>query len=110
VTYVAESCVSHRTGVERLADEAIECGLRLAIATTTSLQNVEAILSGSLGGDMLSKFEVIGAEEVVKNKKPAGDIYQYVLGELRLPDSECIVFEDSTMGFASASAAVLKPS
>lgn len=47
---------------------------------------------------------------MVKNKKPAGDIYQYVLGELRLPDSECIVFEDSTMGFASASAAVLKPS
>ena len=83
----------------------IECGLRLAIATTTSLQNVEAIL---VGGGMSSKFEVIGAGDVVKNKKPASDIYQYVLDELKLSASECIVFEDSAVGFASASAIGLK--
>ena len=105
VGYVAEGCVSIRTGVERLVDEAIECGLRLAIATTTSLQNVEAILAGR---GMLSKFAVIGAGDVVKNKKPAGDIYQYVLDELELSASECIVFEDSGLGFASASAVGLK--
>jgi HAD superfamily hydrolase (TIGR01509 family) len=105
VGYVSQGCISIRTGVQRLVDEAIECGLRLAIATTTSLQNVEAIL---VGGGMSSKFEVIGAGDVVKNKKPAGDIYQYVLDELKLSASECIVFEDSAVGFASASAIGLK--
>ena len=105
VSYVAQGCVSIRTGVQRLVDEAIERGLRLAIATTTSLQNVEAILDG---GGMSSKFEVIGAGDVVKNKKPAGDIYQYVLDELKLLAEECIVFEDSAVGFASATAAGLK--
>jgi|ETNmetMinimDraft_8_1059916.scaffolds.fasta_scaffold00120_23 HAD superfamily hydrolase (TIGR01509 family) len=105
VGYVAQGCVTVRTGVKRLVDEAIECGLRLAIATTTSLQNVEAILSA---GGMSSKFEVIGAGDVVKNKKPAADIYQYVLDELKLSADECIVFEDSAVGFASASAAGLK--
>ena len=105
VGYVAQGCVSIRTGIERLVDEALECGLRLAIATTTSLQNVEAILAG---GSMSSKFEVIGAGDVVKNKKPAGDIYQYVLDELKLSADECIVFEDSAVGFASASAVGLK--
>lgn len=105
VGYVAQGCVSIRTGVQRLVNEAIECGLRLAIATTTSLQNVEAIL---VGGGMSSKFEVIGAGGVVKNKKPVSDIYQYVLDELKLSASECIVFEDSAVGFASASAIGLK--
>ena len=105
VGYVSQGCISIRTGVQRLVDEAIECGLRLAIATTTSLQNVESIL---VGGGMSSKFEVIGAGDVVKNKKPAGDIYQYVLDELKLSASECIVFEDSAVGFASASAIGLK--
>jgi beta-phosphoglucomutase-like phosphatase (HAD superfamily) len=51
---------------------------------------------------------VIGAGDVVKNKKPSGDIYQYVLDELKLSADECIVFEDSAVGFASASAVGLK--
>jgi len=105
VGYVAQGRVSIRTGVQRLIDEAIECRLRLAIATTTSLQNVEAIL---VGGCLSSKFEVIAAGDVVKNKKPAGDIYQYVLDELKLSADECIVFEDSAVGFASASVVGLK--
>jgi len=105
IAYVAQGCVTIRTGVVRLVEEAIECGLRLAIATTTSLKNVEAILASS---GMSSKFEVIGAGDVVKNKKPAGDIYQYVLDELKLSAGECIVFEDSAVGFASASAVGLK--
>jgi len=104
VEYVAKGGVSLRTGIKRLADEAVECGLRLGIATTTSKQNVDAILSGS---NMSSNFEVIGAGDVVKNKKPAGDIYQYVLDELRLTADECIAFEDSPMGYTSATNAGL---
>ena len=85
VGYVAQGCVSIRTGVQRLVNEAI-----------------------LVGGGMSSKFEVIGAGDVVKNKKPVSDIYQYVLDELKLSASECIVFEDSAVGFASASAIGLK--
>ena len=105
VGYVAQGCVSIRTGVSRLVNEAVECGLRLAIATTTSLQNVEAILAG---GGMLSKFELIAAGDMVENKKPAGDIYQFVLDGLGLSADECIVFEDSAVGFSSSSSVGLK--
>ena len=108
VGYVAQGVISIRTGVERLVDEAFDCGLRLGIATTTSLQNVKAILSSSLGSDMLHKFEVIGAGDVVSNKKPAGDIYQYVLDELSLSASECIAFEDSAIGFSATSCVGIK--
>ena len=91
--------------MSRLVNEAVECGLRLAIATTTSLQNVEAILA--VGG-MLSKFELIAAGDMVENKKPAGDIYQFALDGLGLSADECIVFEDSAVGFSSSSSVGLK--
>jgi hypothetical protein len=53
--------------------------LRLAIATTTTPANVDALIAHTLGVDALGWFEVIGAGNVVPNLKPAGDIYHHVL-------------------------------
>ena len=102
VNHVANGEVSLRIGVDRLIEEAIDGGLRLGIATTTSLKNVEALMTSTLGESALDKFEVIGAGDVVKSKKPAADIYRYVIDKMRLSCHECIAFEDSQIGFASA--------
>jgi beta-phosphoglucomutase-like phosphatase (HAD superfamily) len=59
-------------------------GLRLAIATTTTPANVDALIAHTLGVDALGWFEVIGAGNVVPNLKPAGDIYHYVLKQMNL--------------------------
>ena len=108
VEHVANGQVSLRVGVDRLIEEAIESGLRLGIATTTSLKNVEALLVSTLGESALDKFELIGAGDVVKSKKPAPDIYQYVLDKICLSSDECIAFEDSEIGFNSAASAGLR--
>ena len=108
VNHVANGQISIRIGVERLIKEAVDSGLKLGIATTTSLKNVEAIMTSTLGESALNRFEVIGAGDVVKNKKPAADIYQYVLDKMRLSCHECIAFEDSEIGFNSATSAGLK--
>lgn len=108
VNHVANGEVSLRIGVDRLIEEAIDGGLRLGIATTTSLKNVEALMTSTLGESALDKFEVIGAGDVVKSKKPAADIYRYVIDKIRLSCHECIAFEDSQIGFASATSAGLK--
>jgi beta-phosphoglucomutase-like phosphatase (HAD superfamily) len=108
VNHVANGDISLRIGVDRLIKEVIESGLRLGIATTTSLQNVEALMTSTLGESVLDGFEVIGAGDIVKSKKPAPDIYQYVLNKMRLSSHECIAFEDSQIGFASATSAGLK--
>ncbi len=94
-----------RPGVRRLLNEAREAGLRLAIATTTSLENVEALLIHALAADAMSWFEVIGAGDVVPAKKPAPDIYHYTLNELGLPPAACLALEDSANGLRSALAA-----
>ncbi len=94
-----------RTGVGRLIGEARRQGIALAIATTTSLANVESLLRATLGVDGLNAFATIGAGDMVQAKKPAPDIYRLVLKTLALPAGQCIAFEDSANGLAASLAA-----
>lgn len=91
-----------RPGVARLIDEARAAGLRLAIATTTTPENVFVLLRSTLGEEAERWFEVIGAGDVVPAKKPAPDIYQWVLARLDLPAADCLALEDSANGLRSA--------
>ena len=90
-----------RPGVERLLNEARDKGYRLAIATTTTPENVTALLTHTLGADSLDWFEVIAAGDIVPAKKPAGDIYHYALKAMDLKPEECLAFEDSRNGILS---------
>ena len=121
-----------RPGIADLIGEARAAGMRLAIATTTTRANVEALLnanfeprapsfpsevegrtfpdmarpSTSLGKDGAGDvFEVIVAGDEVPLKKPAPDVYLAVLDRLGLPAGECVAIEDSADGLASARAA-----
>jgi HAD superfamily hydrolase (TIGR01509 family) len=96
-----------RDGVERLLDEAERARVRLAIATTTTFANVEALLRTCLGPDALDRFAVIGAGDHAARKKPAPDIYEYVLRQLGASAEECAALEDSANGLRSAKAAGL---
>ncbi len=104
---VAQGAVGLRPGVEALLRAAREAGLRQAIATTTQPDNVNALITHALGRDALGWFEVIGAGDVVPHKKPAPDIYVWVLDRLGVPASEVLVIEDSAVGAAAARAAGL---
>jgi len=97
-----------RPGVERLINEARQRGFRLAIATTTTPENVTALLTHTLGEDSIGWFEVIAAGDIVPAKKPAPDIYDYALQEMALSADECIAFEDSGNGIISSQGANLK--
>ena len=102
---VAAGEVPLRSGVKRLLDETRGAGLRLAITTTTTPANVTALLRHSLAADAESWFEVIGAGSVVPAKKPAPDIYHYVMQKMGVSPAECLAFEDSANGLRSALAA-----
>ncbi len=99
---LSEGKIPLRPGVERLISEARDAGLRLAIATTTTPENVTALLTYTLGAESLEWFEVIGAGDVVPAKKPAPDIYHYVMDEMNLPPESCLAFEDSYNGVRSS--------
>lgn len=99
---LATGSIPLRLGVRRLIEEARSQNLKLAIATTSTLPNASAVLKHSLGEESFSWFDVIGAGDMVAEKKPAPDIYQYVLKKMNVPPEECIVFEDSQHGLQAA--------
>ncbi|PWB52661.1 MAG: phosphatase [Nitrosomonadales bacterium] len=97
-----------RPGVRRLLEEARQAGLRLAIATTTTPDNVTALLKYSLAEDAVDWFEVIAAGDIVPAKKPAPDIYFWALEKMKLDPAECLAFEDSENGLKSSLGAGIK--
>lgn len=102
VAMMQDGGIPLRSGVLRLLREAREAGVRLAIATTTTPENVDALLSAVPEPGLMGWFEVVAAGDVVPNKKPAPDIFDFALRELGLPPSACVAVEDSDNGVRSA--------
>jgi HAD superfamily hydrolase (TIGR01509 family) len=100
---IASGKVPPRAGIERLSQEALSAGWRLAVASTSARPAVAAVLKLAVG-EMASEFSIF-AGDVVRTKKPAPDIYLFAIGQLGIPASQCIAIEDSRNGLLSAHAA-----
>ena len=94
-----------RPGVADLILRARDGRLRLAIVTTTSRDNIGALLSQNLGPDWKRNFDVIVSGEDVPNKKPEPDAYHTALDVLGLPAVSCLAIEDSRNGLVAAASA-----
>ena len=105
---IKKGTIKLRLGVENLIKEARLDGILLGIATTTSLINVHHLLISTLGEESLEWFDVIAAGNIVAKKKPAGDIYQYVLEKMGVKAVEALALEDSENGILSSTAAKIK--
>lgn len=99
--------VKARSGVRRLMMEARQAGVRVAIASTTSPENIEPLVTSGLGPEAMSWFDTIATGDVVPNKKPAPDIYNVALRTLNVAAAQAIAIEDSAIGVKSAKAAGL---
>lgn len=108
VALAAKGGIPLRPGVKRLLLEARAAGLRLAIATTTTPENVTVLLEHSLGAGTQNWFEVIAAGDIVPAKKPAPDIYFYAMEKMGVSPADCLAFEDSENGLRSSRGARLK--
>ncbi|SEN96047.1 HAD family hydrolase [Bradyrhizobium sp. OK095] len=102
---IETGCCPLRPGVAELLVAAGMRGQRLAIATTTSHGNIDALLSQALGTRWAADFDAVVAGDDVRHKKPAPDVYLEVLARLGLHGSECVAIEDSGNGLIAASRA-----
>lgn len=99
---VESGCCPLRPGVAALLAAARARGQRLAIATTTSHGNIDALLSRALGKGWAAGFDAIVAGDDVPRKKPAPDVYVAVLAQLKLAAADCVAIEDSANGLIAA--------
>lgn len=94
-----------RPGVAELMREAGERGVRMAITTTTSRSNVDALLRVHLGDDWRAHFAAVVCGEDVQRKKPDPEVFRLALAQMGLQPLEAVALEDSPGGVAAARAA-----
>ena len=105
---LAKGKLALRPGVNALISAGRAAGLKIAVATTTNLPNVEALSQCCWGCAAGEIFDVVAAGDQVKAKKPAPDVFELALERLGLAPEQCIAFEDSLNGVHSAKGAGLR--
>jgi beta-phosphoglucomutase-like phosphatase (HAD superfamily) len=86
----------------RLAEEALEAGWLVAVASTSTEDSVRAVVEHTLGPDTAGRLSAVLAGDIVANKKPAPDIYQLALRRLNVDAADAVAIEDSRNGLLSA--------
>ncbi len=102
---VAQGRIAARPGVQRLVDECAGEGIALAVATTTSRSNVEALFGALFGAGWARRFAPVVCAEDAPVKKPDPQAYQLALRRLGLAPHEAFALEDSPNGLVAARAA-----
>jgi HAD superfamily hydrolase (TIGR01509 family) len=103
---VESGAVPLRPGVMRLVDDALNNGVKVAVCSTSNEAAVTTIVRKLLG-DRIEKMQIF-AGDVVKNKKPAPDVYLLAAKTLNVDPSRCWVVEDSAIGLRAAKGAGMR--
>lgn len=86
-------------GLKKLLEELPRAGIRIAVATSGPIENVDMVLDGL---DLRSRFESIVTGEHVVHGKPHPEAFLKAAEGLDLPPEACVVFEDSPSGVKAA--------
>ena len=81
--------------------------MKVGLVTTTSPENVAALLDG-LQDLQASDFDVVTDTSKVEKNKPDGAAYAFALRELGEEAADCIALEDNVDGVQAAQAAGLR--
>ncbi|MCZ7654175.1 MAG: HAD hydrolase-like protein [Rhodocyclaceae bacterium] len=98
----ASGAIPLRPGVAHLLAEARAAGLRLAVATTTTPENVSALLVPALGPDAMAWFEIVGAGDGAVEEAGTGHLPPGCSSASACPPPACLAFEDSENGLKSS--------
>ncbi|MEE3240258.1 MAG: HAD-IA family hydrolase [Pseudomonadota bacterium] len=102
-TLIRERGLKLREGADELIAFCLNRGVKLAWATTTRQDNIDAI-TDSLDNDLLVQSLVkITNSTFVENPKPNSEIYQKMMIYLDITEKDAIAIEDSPSGVKSSS-------
>lgn len=93
-----------REGVLDLINYLKDSDTILAIATSARLDLVNIVL-GEEGLDIIDQFKYIVTSNDVEKGQPKSEIYKTLLSRAKIPEYQCIVFEDNSSGVEAANEA-----
>jgi HAD superfamily hydrolase (TIGR01509 family) len=97
--------ITPRPGVAETIARARDEGVRLALVTTTTPENVSALFEGLDGAVDPRSFELVLDLTDVSQAKPAPDVYRLALERLGESEDTCVAVEDNAGGVRAAAAA-----
>lgn len=99
IDLIDSGCIPGRPGIRRLVDEAKAEGWTVAVASTSAVKSVQAVIDAVLSP---GSIDAVFAGDMVKAKKPAPDIYLMAMERVGAEPRSTIVIEDSATGAAAA--------
>lgn len=103
-----DDVLEFRPGVIRLINEARDKGIKLGVATSSSLANFTTLFYTIMDIEPCELFDSIVTSDTVQDKKPSPAAYQCVLAGLGLEAKDCVAIEDTQNGNLAALAAGMK--
>lgn len=100
IAHAAE--LSPKPGARELMAEALDAGIPMALASSSPLRLIDAVIDGL---DLRRCFAAVVSGEAVARPKPAPDIFQLAASRLGCDASRCAVLEDSVAGVLAGRAA-----
>jgi HAD superfamily hydrolase (TIGR01509 family) len=105
---INSSLISPREGVLDVLEYAHKNNIKTGFVTSTTLDNINAVFKTLNNQIKKNHFDFIGNNTLIKEAKPAPDIYIKALNELELNPSECVAIEDTVESALSANRAKIK--
>ena len=99
--------VTPRPGVVETIEQSRRGGYKVALVTTTSRENLDALGKALRPHLDLESFDLLVDRSEVEHPKPEPDAYQYALAQLGAETAESVAIEDNVGGVASAVSAGL---
>jgi HAD superfamily hydrolase (TIGR01509 family) len=106
-TSLAEARLSARPGVVETVREAKDNGYKVGFVTTTSRENISALMEAVREDVADSDFDVIADASSVEQPKPDKAAYSFALQRLGEQPESCVAIEDNLGGVEAAKAAGL---
>ena len=105
---INSTIISLRKGVLDVLEYALKNKIKIGFVTSTTLNNIESVFKTLNNQIKKNHFDFIGNNSLIKEAKPAPDIYIEALNSLELNSSDCIAIEDTVESALSAHRAKIK--
>ena len=106
--YLKKNHLKLRPGVKNLISICRKEKIKIAFVSSTSSNNINAILYSLRNSINKRDFSFIGNSKLIKKFKPNPDIYLLALKKLKLKANDCIAIEDTQESLNSAKKAKIK--
>ena len=103
--YINEHGIPLKDGIRELLEHLKANGYKIGLASSTSIETVTAELKME---KLYDYFDVVIGGDLIKNSKPAPDIYLTACEQLGINPKNAVAIEDSFNGIRSASAAGMR--